>query len=100
LPALYKALARLDVQRPNLTEKVQQKLREVSFDIDAAAALIRLNLAKSKGAVGPHKQKVLDTILNTLPRMSSDRSHFVKALIKAGVDDDIWDAEYHDVLVH
>jgi len=100
LPALYKALAHLALQRSNITEKVRHKLRELSFDSDAAAALIRLNLTKSKGATGPDKQKVLDTILNTLPRMSSDRSHCVKALIKAGVDDDIWDGEYHNVLVN
>jgi hypothetical protein len=100
LPALYKALAQLAAQRSNIAEKVQQKLRDVSFDVDAAAALIRLNLVRSKGATGPQKQRVLDTIFHTLPKMSYDRSHCIKALIKAGVDDDIWDTEYHDVLVN
>ncbi len=106
LRALYKALARQAVQRPNITEKVWQRLQDVFCShIEAASALIRLCVAKNEGTTNLQKQKGLDTILNTLSRIPSesripsDRPHCLEALLEAGVDDDIWDAKYHGVLV-
>lgn len=100
LPALYKSVAWLAVRRSNIVEKVRKKLLAACSDVDAAAALIRLIVAKNKGKADLNGQKELDNILNLLPRVFSDTSHHLKALLKAGTDDDIWDNEYHGVLIN
>ena len=100
LPALYKSVAWLAVRRSNIVEKVRKKLLAACSDVDAAAALIRLIVAKNKGKADLNGQKELDNILNLLPRVFSDTSYHLKALLKAGTDDDIWDNEYHGVLIN
>jgi hypothetical protein len=109
LPAVYKAVACLAVRRPRIAQKIRQKLRASCSDADAAAALIRLSIARSKGVPQSEKEKELDkskkeqeldNVLKTIARASSDPYHALKALLEAGIDDDIWDDEYHGLLVN
>ncbi len=110
-PALYTALARLCMERPDYDKAVWRTIVSACPHPAAAAALVRLSLKKVKSRSSTEKStpvenrqldapknpgtKLLDEVTKALP----DVSNCLIALLEAGTDDDNWDDEYHGIIV-
>ena len=95
--ALYRALARLAVRHPDIRELVRAELyRRLTLPL-TAAALTRLNIVEARQSSEDEASSIL---LKMLDAASLDPSQCLIALLDAGIEDDVWDKEYHGILVN
>lgn len=98
--SLCTAVARQSIQRPNIVEFARKVLRTVYSHQEAASASVRFMLAQIKRENDFHNQEeIANALFNMLTKIFSDPSQFLNGLLNAGTDDDIWDDEYHGILV-
>jgi len=109
LPVLYVALARLAARQPAMVKHVRTILANACYQPEAAAALIRLNVADAKykstlkkiSACGvPERYLAGKRLLSALAEFSPDKYHLLAALLNAATDDDVWDGDYHGILMN
>jgi hypothetical protein len=107
---LYEALARCAVRALDLHNEVSAILITACPLPEATAALVRLLLAKAQydnpleerypdeKTSKQYRQKVAVALLELLTDPLPEPLPGLTALLDAGVDDDFWDDDYHDVL--
>lgn len=108
---LFEALARCAARAPNFQPDVMAALQARSHHPAAAAGLVRLLLAqvhKEPPLEEPfpgevkrqqHRETLNPALLDHLQPLIPDSQRQLAALLDAGVNDDIWNDDYHGVLV-
>lgn len=110
IAAMYMALARLSAHRKELIESVRTELLKGCPQPSATAALARLAVVELKSDimreqyfyVTPKQRKHIETVniklLSRLSEMLPEPAIRLAALLNAGIDDDLWNDNYHKVL--